>query len=99
MMYSGDGFEARIISFGVGGAVLFTIAPLLSVFFGEGALFYVFLTASYFIVAGTVAYIWPQLQWRTGLWFFLSFPFVVLVNFLFSDPPAHPNWRSELTHI
>lgn len=97
MMYRGDGIEARIISFGIGGGILFTIAPLLAIFLGEGALFYAFLALGYAVIAGVVAYIWPQLGWRTGLWFFVSFPFVVLAAFLFSDPPARPNWRAELT--
>lgn len=98
-MYRSDGIEARIISFGVGGGVLFIIAPLLAAFLGEGALFYVFLTLSYTVIAGVVAYIWPQLGWRTGLWFFVGFPLVVLAAFFFSDPPPRPNWRAELTYI
>jgi uncharacterized membrane protein YfcA len=98
-MYRGDGIEARIISFGVGGGVLFIIEPMLALLVSEGAVYFCLLALSYTFFAAVVAYIWPQLGWRTGLWFFVGFPFVVLAAFLFSDPPPRPNWRAELTGL
>lgn len=98
-MYRGDHIEAPIIAIASGGSVAFLVAPLLSIFFDQSLRFYISIGLCYGVVAAFVAYIWPHLGWRTGLWFFVSFPFAILAALLFTDPPAHPNWRGDVIYF
>jgi hypothetical protein len=97
-MYRGDRTEARIVSFGIGGGVGFIFGPLLALAFGDSWLIYLFLAFAYVIAAAAVALIWPQLGWRTGLWFFAFFPPFVLFTFLFTLDVVPISWR-DLTGI
>jgi hypothetical protein len=98
-MYRGDGIEARIISFGVGGGVLGIIGPMLALLLSESPVYFCLMALSYTFFAAVVAYIWPQLGWRTGLWFFLAHPFVLLGSFFLSAGKVPINWRAELTGL
>ncbi len=91
--------EGRIIAAGVGGGLLFTVVPLLGIAVGTEWLS-LFLTAlSYAVITGVVAFVWPQLSWRTGLWFFASFPLVMLASFLFTGTEAPIRWHAELKSL
>jgi hypothetical protein len=98
-MYRGDGIEARIIATGVGGAFLIAIGPLLVVAVRTEWLLNCLLVLSYAAGAAVVAHIWPQLSWRTGLWFFLFLPPALLASFFFTGTEVPIKWQAELRDL
>jgi hypothetical protein len=97
-MYGRDGIESKIIAVGVGGALLLAMGPLLAITDRADWLSYCLLTLSYAVIAGVVAFIWPQLNWRTGLWFFVFVPPSLLVS-LFFTAEVPINWNAELKSL
>ena len=53
-----------------------------------------------YMVAGLVlGFIWPNMSWRLGLWLFSVWPPIILLMFLFSDPPPIIPWKKELLSL
>lgn len=90
--------EARLIAVGVGGAVAFILGPLLSIAVRSEWLLNCSMALVYAVMAAVVAFWWPQLSWRTALWFFVFLPPTILVSFfLTAEVPI--NWRAESTSL
>ncbi|SRR6266403_324334 len=99
IMYGRNAIEARIIAVGVGGGVAFIVGPLLSIAVRSEWLLNCSLALVYAPIAAVVAFRWPQLSWRTGLWFFVFLPPTILVSFFFTGAEVPINWRAELTSL
>ena len=96
-MYQGDRSEARVISFAAGGAIAFIVAPLLAIPITTEWRLFSLLAFVYAVASGLVSYIWPQLGWRTGLWFFVFFPTAALASFFFGQ--GFPGWNALATGV
>lgn len=91
-MYRGDGIEARFISFAAGGGVAFIVGPLLEIAVTTEWRLFSLLAVVYAVVSMVVAYVWPQLGWWTGLWFFVFFPAAALASFFLGQ--GLPGWNA-----
>lgn len=104
-MYRGDGIEARFMSVAAGGSVwiigggfMGIVERLQNQRLADWLVFGI-LGAADSVLAVVVAFIWPQLGWRTGLWFFVWLPPAALGSVFLSWGHVPFNWRGEMNAV
>ncbi len=60
---------------------------------------FAFYIGTYSLAGIAIGFIWPNSGWRLGLYLFAVWPPVILLNFLFSDPPPVIHWKEELVGL